>query len=239
MSDISPLPIIFEDENYLVINKPADLLVHRSKISRDKISLVQILKEQLGIDYIHPVHRLDRATSGVLLMSKNTETTQFATEQFMSKQTVKTYFTIIRGWPKEDEGIIDKALKNEKGVIQEAQTEYKLVHKVELPVQINKFPTSRYSLIRCRPITGRQHQIRRHVKHLTGPVIGDTKFGKKDHNDYFKNVHNCPQLLLFSAQLELNLYPDKPISLKADLPVYFEHLCEQFTWSKDVILANY
>ena len=97
MSDISPLPIIFEDKNYLVINKPADLLVHRSKTSRDKISLVQILKEQLGIDYIHPVHRLDRATSGVILMSKNTETTQFATEQFMSKQTIKTYFTIIRG----------------------------------------------------------------------------------------------------------------------------------------------
>ena len=239
MSEKSPIPIIFEDENYLVINKPADLLVHRSPISRDKVSVIQILKEQLNVDYIHPVHRLDRATSGVLLMSKNTETTQFATEQFMSKQTIKTYFTIIRGWPKEQEGIVRKALKNHKGVVQEAETEYKLIHRVELPVQISKFSTARYSLVRCRPVTGRQHQIRRHVKHLTGPVIGDTKFGKKEHNDYFKNVHDCPQLLLFSAQLKLNIYSGKQVVLKANLPSYFEHLCDEFSWSKDMIIANY
>lgn len=239
MEQHPPLPIVFEDDNYMVINKPPQLLVHRSKISKDKISVVQILKEQHGLEYIHPVHRIDRATSGVLLMSKNKNATVYATEQFMSKLTEKTYFTIIRGWPQEDSGIVDKSLKNAKGVTQEARTEYKVIYKTELPVQISKFPTSRYSLLRCRPVTGRQHQIRRHVRHLTGPIIGDTKFGKKEHNEHFKNELNCHNLLLYSAQLTINLYEEQSFTFKVDIPADLQQLCEQFAWSKEAILNNY
>ena len=239
MEQHPPIPIVFEDDNYMIINKPPELLVHRSQISRDKISLVQILKEEHGLDYIHPVHRIDRATSGVLLMSKNKDATVHATDQFMSKQTQKTYFTIIRGWPQENEGIVDKPLKNDKGVVQEAQTEFKVIHKIELPFHVSKFPTSRYSLLRCRPITGRQHQIRRHVKHLTGPIIGDTKFGKKEHNEFFKSKYNSTNLLLFSAQLKLNLYDSQAFTFKIDLPTNIKELCEHFEWSQEAILNNY
>ncbi|MCM8530864.1 MAG: pseudouridine synthase [Lentisphaeraceae bacterium] len=236
---MGPLPVLFEDENYLVIDKPPELLVHRSSISRDKISVVQILKEQLDVDYIHPIHRIDRATSGVLFLSKNTEATKSATELFMNHKIQKTYFAILRGWPAEESGTIDKALKNDKGVVQEAISHYKLIHQVELPVQINKFPTTRYSLVRFQPKTGRQHQIRRHAKHLTGPIIGDTKFGKKDHNTYFSENLNSKNLLLFAAQLKLELYPEQEVTFKAPLAASFVNICEKFSWDMDEILKNY
>jgi tRNA pseudouridine65 synthase len=172
-------------------------------------------------------------------MSKHKEATIHATEQFMSKQTEKTYFTIIRGWPQEESGTLEKPLKNAKGVVQDAVTKFKVIHKVELPVQISKFPTARYSLLKCTPITGRQHQIRRHVRHLTGPIIGDTKFGKKEHNEYFKNELHCSNLLLFSAQLKLSLYSGQENIFKTDLPDSFQHLCNEFNWSKELILTNY
>jgi tRNA pseudouridine65 synthase len=239
MNPTFSLPVIYEDDNYIAINKPANLLVHRSPISRDKISVMQILKEELGYERLHPIHRLDRATSGVLLIAKNNEFASFASKCFLNHEVEKTYFAVIRGWPQEDISIIDSPLKNDKGILQDSETHFKIIHKVELPIQISKYPTSRYSLIRCQPTTGRRHQIRRHAKRLSGHIIGDTTHGKTIHNKYFRNELNNQDMLLYAAQLKIKLYPDKEVLLKVDIPDHFKHICREFSWSDELIIENY
>jgi len=142
---------------------------------------VQPRRHQLG-QHVYPVPRLDRPTSGVLLFALDTEAARLLTQQFENKTIEKTYWAIVRGHLPSD-GLIDYALKympdkiaeaQTEATLQEAQTAYRCLAQTELPFQSAlRYPTSRYSWAELTPHTGRKHQLRRHMKHIFHPIIGD------------------------------------------------------------------
>jgi tRNA pseudouridine65 synthase len=194
------MEILFEDEHIVAINKPHGLLVHRSEIARDATEFaVQMLREFCGVK-VYPAHRLDRKTSGVLLFAKNPEMLRALNAQFQAKTIEKTYMTIVRGHA-EGRGSIDYALQNEAGKIQDAVTDFKLLTKFEIPFAFGKYETSRYSLLEVTPLTGRMHQIRRHLAHLRHPILGDRPHGCNKQNKLWKENWDMTKMMLHAEVL--------------------------------------
>jgi tRNA pseudouridine65 synthase len=197
------LEIIFEDESIVVINKPHGLLVHRSSIASNTNEFaVQILRDQIG-SYVYPIHRLDRKTSGVLLFSKSKKLIPLLQKMFAERQVHKTYYAILRGFA-ADEGVINYALCNDKGKKQEAITQYKTLKRVELDIPFGQHATSRYSLVKAYPQTGRMHQLRKHFAHIMHPIIGDRPHGCNKQNKLFLEKWNMSTMLLHAKKLEIN-----------------------------------
>ena len=212
---MKPLEIIYQDNYLIAINKPHDLLVHQSPIARNAEEFaVQILRDQIG-QKVYPVHRLDRKTSGVLLFALDKETNRAMTEQFTNKQTVKKYWAIVRGYA-PDELIIDYSLRRDDGVLQDAVTKIKTLEKAELDIPFGKHQTSRYSLVEAEPLTGRMHQIRKHLAHILHPIIGDRPHGCNKQNKLWLEKFDMKTMLLHAHLLKLQ-HPvlKKELTLKA------------------------
>lgn len=229
------LEVLYEDEFFIAINKPHNLLVHKSKLCNDKITAVKLVRE-LTSTQANPVHRLDKATAGVLLFAKDKASTKYASDQFMNHEVQKTYLAVLRGWPPEEEGVIDSPIKNQDGEIQEAVTAYKVLNKIDYPNPVGKFKSSWYSLIRAFPKTGRMHQIRRHVRRVCGPVIGDTQLGDGKHNNVFREKFNSQDLLLFAESLTFTNLENQLITVTAPLPHSFLNIFHHFEWDKTEFL---
>ena len=195
------LRILYQDAHYVAVDKPPGLLVHRSPISGDRIFALQTLRDQLG-RRVYPVHRLDRATSGVLVFGLSADAARRLVALFESRQVVKTYIAVARGWVR-DSGTIDHPVADEEGngVAQSALTHYRRLSKVELPYAVDRYPSSRYSLVEIVPETGRRQQIRKHFKHISHHLIGDTTHGNGRHNRFFRNRYGIHRLLLMSWRL--------------------------------------
>ncbi|MEO0341140.1 MAG: pseudouridine synthase [Bacteroidota bacterium] len=193
------LPIVYEDEHLIAINKPHGLLVHRSKIARNAdVYALQLLRDQIG-QMVFPVHRLDRKTSGVLLFTKDRKTNGLVQEIFREKGVEKIYFAVVRGFL-DGVGEINYALTNEDRV-QEAQTFYKSLQQFEIPLSDGRFPTSRYTLVELRPTTGRFHQLRKHMAHIFHPIIGDRPHGCNKQNRLWKEHFSMTSMLLHAQSL--------------------------------------
>ena len=180
-----PLEILYRDDHLIAIHKPPGLLVHRTGLDAGETRFaVQLLRDQIG-QMVWPAHRLDKGTSGVLLFSLNADTARLLGQAFEQGTGIqKTYQAIVRGWS-PPEGLIDHALKRMpddmrfgREEIQKAQTRFKTLAHGELPLPYGEFPTTRFSLVALQPLTGRRHQLRRHLKHISHPIIGDTTHGK-------------------------------------------------------------
>jgi tRNA pseudouridine65 synthase len=222
------LEIIYHDEVMVAINKPSGLLVHRSWIDKDETRFaMQMLRDQIG-QHVFPIHRLDKPTSGVLLFALNKEVARLLSEQLQAGRFKKEYRAIVRGYT-ETSGTIDYALKEVHDKMtdakaqkdkpaQEAITEYQTLSQVELPFSVGRYPTTRYSYLRLLPQTGRKHQLRRHMKHILHPIVGDTKYGRGEHNRFFREQFDCHRLLLHAYSLNLH----HPISSK-ELLLVAEH----------------
>lgn len=233
------LEILYLDENLVAINKPSGLLVHRSEIdSRETLFALQLLRNQLG-QRVYPVHRLDKPTSGVLLFALNSETASLMVEQWRQRDVEKRYIAVTRGYMPETLHLdyamappIDKYAKNEYvKPPQEAITDFERLATVEIDVEIDKYPQSRYSLVEVMPKTGRKHQIRRHLKHISHPIIGDARYGKGRHSRYFRDHFDAGRLLLHAWQLSfLHPYTNKPMNLFAGLDKPMKGLLERFDW---------
>lgn len=195
------LQILYQDEHYVAIDKPPGLLVHRSPISRDRVFALQTLRDQLG-QRVYPVHRLDRATSGVLLFGLSSLAASRLVERFESRQVDKIYLAVARGWT-DDEGLIDHPLADEEGngTRQPARTRYHRLATLELPFTVDRYPSARYSLLSVSPETGRRQQIRKHLKHISHHVIGDTTHGNGRHNRFFRQHLGLNRLLLTAQRL--------------------------------------
>ena len=252
MSDAVPAPvpeppketldILYQDECLVVVNKPSGLLVHRSMIDRHETRFaMQIVRDQIG-QHVFPVHRLDKPTSGVLVFALSSEMARKLGEQFQGGKVEKTYLAVVRGITPEA-GVIDHALKEKHDKMtdkkarkdkpaQDAISEYRRLATVELPVQIDRYPQSRYSLVEVKPKTGRKHQVRRHMKHIAHPVIGDAKHGKGNHNRYFAEHMNAGRLLLACTDMRFQ-HPvsGEPLCIKAPLDHVFNELMARFGWS--------
>lgn len=204
------LGILHRDEQLVAIDKPPGLLVHRSDLDRGEHRFaVQLLRDQIG-QPVHPVHRLDRGTSGVLLFALDAATARDLGRQFESGGVAKRYLAVVRGWP-DASGTIDHALVpdlDERAGIglrdaQAAVTRYRCLATIELPHAVDRHPSSRYALVELEPLTGRRHQLRRHMKHIAHPIIGDATHGKGVHNRFFRDVLGCDRLLLACVELRL------------------------------------
>ncbi|MEL6924404.1 MAG: pseudouridine synthase [Bacteroidota bacterium] len=197
-----PLPILYQDDYLVAINKPHGLPVHRSPLyaDADRFAL-QSLRDQIG-QRVHPLHRLDRKTSGVLLFALDAGTTRQVQQQFLEHSIEKRYLAIVRGWF-PDTLEVDYALTNDRGVEQTALTRFRCLQRTELQLPFGKFQTSRYSLIEARPQTGRTHQIRKHCKHVFHPIIGDRPHGCNKQNRLFLEKWNMTTTMLHAQSLQL------------------------------------
>lgn len=195
------IPILFQDEHYVVVHKPHNLLVHRTKFSDDKIFLLQTLRDQIG-KHLYPVHRLDRPTAGVLLMALHSEAARKIKIQFDERTLEKNYWLVARGYT-EEQGLIDKPLQETKDKpLQEAKTEFKTLKTVELPFAVGRYQTARYSLVEAKPLTGRMHQIRKHFASHSHPIIGDRLHGDGKHNLFLREHLQVHRLLLLARSLQ-------------------------------------
>ena len=195
------LPILYQDEHYVAIDKPPGLLVHRSPISRDRVFALQLLRDQLG-RRVYPLHRLDRATSGVMLFALSAAAAAAVGRQFDCGTVDKEYLAVVRGWVEAD-GLIDHPLADEdgNGAAQPAQTRFRCLAQIELPHAVDRYPTARYSLVAVHPLTGRRQQIRRHFKHVSHHLVGDTTHGNGRHNRFFREVLQIRRMLLLARSL--------------------------------------
>ncbi|MHB8846362.1 MAG: pseudouridine synthase [Nitrospirota bacterium] len=205
------LSILYHDEHLVAVNKPAGLLVHRSFIDRRETEYaMQVLRDQLG-QWVYPLHRLDKATSGVLVFALDKETARRMTEVFTGGSIVKSYLAVVRGFT-DVAGRIEHPLKEPRDRMtdrradpdapaREAVTEYRRLATVDLPQPVGRYATARFSLITANPRTGRMHQIRRHLKHIFHPVVGDTTYGDGRQNEFFREQFQCRRLLLHASQI--------------------------------------
>ncbi len=194
------LEILFKDEHLVAINKPHGLLVHKSPIAADASEFaVQMLRDQLG-QRVFPAHRLDRKTGGILLFALSPEMNSAMQSKFENRQVQKNYLAIVRGFIPEI-GEIDYPLTNENGQTQDAVTRYLRLATAELPVPFGKHPSSRYSLVKLMPETGRQHQLRKHLAHIFHPIIGDRPHGCNKQNKLWLEKWEMNTMLLHAVSL--------------------------------------
>jgi len=228
------LDILYQDDALIAVNKPANLAVHRSKmVGNAEAFLIDLLREQLG-DSMYLAHRLDRATSGVLLASRSKEVAAALGEQFMARAVHKQYLVVVRGWPEPAEGTIDYPLpgSRETGPRHEARTCYRRLATVEVPIALGRYPQQRYALLLAEPETGRFRQIRKHLAHLHHPVIGDCQHGRGDHNRLYKQHFGCHRMLLHAWRLRFaHPVTAAAMEIEAPLDAAFADLLERFGWS--------
>ena len=214
------LEILYQDEHLVVINKPSGLLVHKSPIDKRETNFaLQILRDQIG-EYVYPVHRLDKPTSGVLIFALSSNVAKLLSEAFRANEIKKEYMAVVRGYTEYEE-LIDYDLKvildkkadrdrDQNKEPQSAQTYYERLKIMELPYPVSRYPVARYSLVKLYPKTGRKHQLRRHMKHILHPIVGDTKYGRNEHNRLFREKFDCHRLLLHASRI----YFTHPITQK-------------------------
>ncbi|KTS72513.1 tRNA pseudouridine(65) synthase TruC [Pantoea stewartii] len=235
------LEIIYQDAWLVAVNKPAGWLVHRSWLDRHETRFVmQTVRDQIG-QHVFTAHRLDRPTSGVLLMGLSSEVGRLLSQQFEHHHMEKTYHAIVRGWlegsdrldyplVEELDKIADKFV-SEPRAPQPAVTDYAALATVEMPVAISRYPTARYSLVELKPQTGRKHQLRRHMSHLRHPIIGDSAHGDLRQNRGAAAHFGASRLMLHASSLSLN-HPvtGEPLLIRAGLDPVWQRVMEQFGW---------
>lgn len=227
------LEILYQDDALIAVNKPANLAVHRSKmVGNAEEFLIDQLREQVG-DSVYLAHRLDRATSGVLLIARSREVAAALGEQFMGRSVRKQYLVVVRGWPDPLEDVIDYPLpgSRETGPRREARTQYQRLATIEVPIELGRYPQQRYALVLAEPESGRFRQIRKHLAHIHHPVIGDCQHGRGDHNRLYKQHFGCHRMLLHAWRLRF-AHPLRGASMQIEAPLDREYttLLERFGW---------
>lgn len=224
--------ILYEDEYIVAINKPPGILVHRTRLSEDTVFVLQLLRDQLGGTHIFPTHRLDRATSGVLVFAKDSATASSLGTLLMDFKWEKRYIAVVRGHFKEWEQTIDYPLTDPetgKDEPQDAVTHFKVLGQSEMPWSIGlRYPTARFSLVEIRPETGRRQQIRKHFAHLRHPIINDTRHGDVKITKWFRENDLKMRLMLHAASLEIpHPHLEKPLLIRAACDADFVEIVEK------------
>ncbi|MDV9042773.1 pseudouridine synthase [Stenotrophomonas sp. RAC2] len=234
-TDTAPLQLLHLDERLAVVNKPAGLMVHDSKLARGEDDfLADRLREQLGRP-IFLVHRLDRATSGCLLLAFDRDTASALGKALMGGEVLKDYLTVCRGWPAALSWRVDHDLDGGPGkpVKKPAITDFQRLATGELSVPVGEFTSSRYALLRCQPQTGRFRQIRRHLKHLSHHMIGDTSHGDGRHNRIFR-MQGVHRMLLHAERLRFPHPDGGMVDVRAPLDRGFQKALDLFGWHQDL-----
>lgn len=214
--------IVFEDESFLVLNKPAGIIVNLSQTTAGKITVEDWLEDYgvKGIDRHGIVHRLDKDTSGLLVVGKTTEAMLTLQAQFKNRQVKKSYLALVHGQLNQKEGTVNAPISRNPfnrqrfGIFvggREARTDYNLLDSYQSP------NGEVLSLVKALPLTGRTHQIRVHFKYLNHPLVADPWYGGR--KTFKKDLAWCPRLFLHAASISFN-HPvtGKPLDYEINLP---------------------
>lgn len=203
--DLTTVDVLYQDEDIVVVNKPSGLLVHRGW-DNDKVVAMTLVRDMVG-SHVFPVHRLDRPTSGALIFALHKDAARALSQAFEAGNVRKGYLALVRGIAPEH-GVIDNPVpKKPKGERVDAITEYRRLFEFE-----------RYSLMAAWPKTGRLHQIRRHLKHINHPLIGDVNYGKGEHNRLFRERFGLNRLALHASSIAF-AHPASGDSLVLEAPM--------------------
>lgn len=233
------IKILYEDSNILAIDKPSGISVHGDGRTKEKTIADWVLKnypkmknvgepmffdnksERLEIKRPGIVHRLDRDTSGVLLLAKNKKAYEFLKSQFQNREIKKTYVAIVNGWVKDDRGVINKPIgrspadfrrhlsgRGVRGEIREAVTQYKVMKRFEAP--------TKFTYLEVYPKTGRTHQIRVHMKYLNHPIVCDELY-----NPGAPTPQGITRMALHAKSIEFKDLKGKTIKIESPLPKEF------------------
>lgn len=205
-----PLKPLFEDERLLVLDKPAGLLVHPTQLDAHAgDSLLERAEAQWGCR-LHPAHRLDKGTSGLLLMAKDATTAGLLGTAFREARVSKRYWALVRGWPAAESGCVDHPLARDPELPSQgqpllpAQTDWRCLNRLEWAFASRPgFAGTRGALLELTPHQGRRHQIRRHCKHISHPLLGDATHGKGPLNRAFAEHIGRQRLWLHAVWLRL------------------------------------
>jgi tRNA pseudouridine65 synthase len=221
------LPIVYQDSYYVVINKPHNLLVHRSAMAAEQTEFaLQLLRDQLGC-WVSPCHRIDRKTSGLLVFALSPEADKAMKLLFQESKVQKNYLALVRGHLAST-GSCTRPLENEKGKMQEAITHFECQQQIELAIEVSRYPSSRYSLAKITPETGRMHQIRRHFAQMRHYLIGDKTHGECKHNKMFEQHFGLKTMLLHAYELRfVHPYTAQKIELQAGLNQEFKTILDK------------
>lgn len=209
---------LYEDEDLVVFSKPSGLHVHPTALSLGEDSLLLQAQRDLGYSNLFPVHRIDRATSGLVMFSKSSEMAAALNHLLATGKAHKRYLALVRGWctePWVGEGSVRDPWTDKR---KEAVTEFFPRKQWELSVPLGRYATCRFSLVEARPLTGRTHQIRQHLKQVSHPIIGDTRYGNGDQNRFFRDHFGWERLFLHAFALNL-LHPRTGLSLNLSDPI--------------------
>ena len=231
--------VVYEDESLIVIDKPHKMLVYPSPMAKNCHWFATKELKKLGYNNLHTIHRIDRPTSGVLVFGKDKETATALSLLFKNKEVKKTYLCLVRGFT-DDNGSIENDLKKDgSGELQNAVTRYITLEKQEVPIEISKYPQSRFSFLAVQPVTGRMHQIRRHLEHIRHPILGDKRYGDRHYNRYLKEEMGMENLLLHAYQISFR-HPvtQEMLSITAPIPEVMRTTLDQFSFSKTEVLLR-
>ncbi len=244
----APLEIVYRDANLVIVNKPSGLLVHRSWIDKDETEFaLQLVRDQIGA-YVYPVHRLDKPTSGVLVFALDKPTATRLGEIFTGRDVEKSYVAVVRGYT-DEEGLIDYPLKEVLDKMtdkkarqdkepQEAVTAYRRIATAEFEWPVGRYSTARYSLVELLPKTGRKHQLRRHMKHIMHPIVGDTKYGRTEHNNLFREKFDIHRLMLAAYKISFpHPVSGERVTVKASFDEAFLRIFDAFGLDGDLIAS--
>ena len=231
------IEICFEDKYMIVVNKPNNVLIHHSFMARnmdEESTLIELLQEQLNLK-LYPVHRLDRKTSGVILLVKKREDVRVFQDLFKQNEIQKTYYALVRGFAPES-GVIDSPVKGrDANVHREAMTVYSKREEVCLSIPVHPYLNSRYSLLELKPQTGRLHQLRIHLNKISHPIVGDPKYGDRFHNRMFEEELGMSKLFLHASSLRFDHpFTNKEVCLKAGFPADWFKMMSRFDWEVDL-----
>jgi tRNA pseudouridine65 synthase len=224
------LDILYLDDYLAAVTKPPGLLVHRTGLDAGETRFaLQMLRDQLG-RMVWPAHRLDKGTSGVLLFALDADTARLLGQAFESGQGLqKTYRAVVRGWP-ADSGLIDHPLKRmpddmrtERLEVQPAQSRFATLRRFELPIPQSQaqqgFASTRCAEVALEPLTGRRHQLRRHMKHIAHPILGDATHGKGPLNRAVADLIGLQRLWLHAECIQLpHPVNGQPLIIDSPLP---------------------
>ncbi len=232
------LTLLHRDTRVVALDKPSGLVVHRSEQVSDRDNCMTRLRRQLG-QWVWPVHRLDRGASGALLFALDPEAAHGLALAFAQRRVDKLYLAVVRGYAPST-GVIDYALTDDEGgAPAEAITRFACLAQVELPIAVGRYGSARYSLVSAEPRSGRHHQIRRHLRHIGHPLIGDVTHGEGRHNRLFREHFGCRRLLLHAWHLRAP-HPAQAadVDVCAPLPVDFAQVCARLGWSDALARAQ-
>ena len=185
---LPPIELLFVDAHVVVANKPSGLLVHRGLDDDDDVAMFRV-RNAVG-QHVHPLHRLDRGTSGALLFARSREVAATMSRAFEEGRVDKRYLALVRGTPPES-GTIDYAIpKDDGGPRVAAVTRFR---------RIARSTVDRCSLVVAMPETGRLHQVRRHLRHIDHPLVGDVRHGSGEINRRYRAEYALHRLALHAS----------------------------------------